>query len=294
MELYQIRTFVAVADEGHLTRAARRLHTSQPAVSAQIKALEDELGLVLFQRSPRGMIPTPEAVLLREQAERLLRAADDLTHRARDLRGDLTGDVAIGLNTDPEFLRTSRFFALMRQRHPRLGFHLRQAMSGQILADIRDGRLDAGYCFGANPHPDVENLPLRTYRLMIVGPAAWSDEIRAAGWEEMGRLPWIGTPPLCPFHGIIREMFERRGVTISFVVVADQEATLRDMVMNDVGMTLMIEADALAAQAEGRLSIWPGAYPEIGLSVAWSARRSGDPLIRAVLAGIRETWEMEL
>lgn len=237
MELYQIRTFLAVAEEGHLTRAARRLHTSQPAVSAQIKALEDELGIALFQRTPKGMIPTPEAVLLRERAERILRAADDLVHRARDLRGDLTGDVAIGLNTDPEFLLTSRFFALMRERHPRIGFHLRQSISGQILEDIRDGRLDAGYCFGQNVHPEVEVLPLRTYRLRIVGPAAWADEIRAAGWEELARLPWIGVPPLCPFHRIIRDLFERRGVNLSFVVVADQEATLRGMVMNNVGMT---------------------------------------------------------
>ncbi|MES9912641.1 MAG: LysR family transcriptional regulator, partial [Candidatus Sedimenticola sp. 4PFRAG1] len=54
MELYQLKTFVKVADEGHLTRAAEQLFTSQPAISAHIKALEEELGVVLFQRTPKG------------------------------------------------------------------------------------------------------------------------------------------------------------------------------------------------------------------------------------------------
>ena len=59
MELYQLRSFVAVAEAGHLTRAAEKLHVSQPAVSAQIKALEDALDIVLFERTSSGMVPTP-------------------------------------------------------------------------------------------------------------------------------------------------------------------------------------------------------------------------------------------
>ena len=59
MELYQLRTFLAIADEANLTRAAERVHTSAPAVSAQLKALEEELGVRLFERTPKGMVLTP-------------------------------------------------------------------------------------------------------------------------------------------------------------------------------------------------------------------------------------------
>ena len=70
MKLYQLRSFVAVAEAGHLTRAAEKLHVSQPAVSAQIKALEDELDLVLFERTSSGMVLTPAGKRLLTDAER--------------------------------------------------------------------------------------------------------------------------------------------------------------------------------------------------------------------------------
>ena len=78
MEFYQLNTFVKVADEGNLTRAAERLFTSQPAISAQIKALEEELGVELFERSSRGMRLTAKGQLLYDQAAATLAAAEQL------------------------------------------------------------------------------------------------------------------------------------------------------------------------------------------------------------------------
>jgi DNA-binding transcriptional LysR family regulator len=64
MEIYQLRTFVAVAQQGHLTQAAEILHLSQPAVTAQIKALEEELGLALFERTAGGVLLTKAGAML--------------------------------------------------------------------------------------------------------------------------------------------------------------------------------------------------------------------------------------
>jgi DNA-binding transcriptional LysR family regulator len=69
MELYQLRSFVAIAELGQLTRAAEKLHVSQPAVSAQLKALEDKLGLVLFERTASGMVLTAPGARLLAEAE---------------------------------------------------------------------------------------------------------------------------------------------------------------------------------------------------------------------------------
>src|SRR5512143_2849241 len=96
MELYQLRGFVAVAELGHLTRAAERLHLSQPALSAQIKALEDELGLQLFERNPAGMALTAAGKRLLPEATKILDDAAALHGKARAIQGEVAGHVREG------------------------------------------------------------------------------------------------------------------------------------------------------------------------------------------------------
>ncbi|MGE5787323.1 MAG: LysR family transcriptional regulator [Myxococcales bacterium] len=76
VSLSQLRYFVAVAEEGHVGRAAQRLHVAQPALSRQIRALEDEIGARLFARTPRGMTPLPPGRTLLDHARAILAAVD--------------------------------------------------------------------------------------------------------------------------------------------------------------------------------------------------------------------------
>jgi DNA-binding transcriptional LysR family regulator len=87
MSLDQLKYFVAVAEEGHLTRAAKRLHISQPPLTRQIRSLEDELGVDLFERTPKGMRPLPAAIALLAHARRILADVDVAARAARDARG---------------------------------------------------------------------------------------------------------------------------------------------------------------------------------------------------------------
>ena len=82
MELYQLRSFAAIAELGQLTRAAEKLHVSQPAVSAQLKALEEKLGLTLFERTASGMVLTAPGARLLAEAEKVLTAARDMQNVA--------------------------------------------------------------------------------------------------------------------------------------------------------------------------------------------------------------------
>ena len=89
MELYHLKTFVMVAKEEHLTRAADKLNTSQPAVSAHIKALEEELGLVLFRRTSKGMRLTKEGTILYQKALASLSTIHDFQHQALRMQKEI-------------------------------------------------------------------------------------------------------------------------------------------------------------------------------------------------------------
>lgn len=88
MELYQLRTFVTVAQQGHLTQAAELLHLSQPAVTAQIKALEEDMGMPLFDRSAGGVRLTRAGEELLPRAQSILTSSRDLLNHARGLRAN--------------------------------------------------------------------------------------------------------------------------------------------------------------------------------------------------------------
>ena len=148
MELYQLRTFAAVADEGHLTRASERLHLSQPAVSGHVKALEGELGVRLFERASTGMQLTAAGGELLERARRVLSAADDVKRAAKQMQGDIAGLLRVGTVADPESNRLGELLALARDTHPRLKLELHHAMSGAALAGVQSGELDASFFFG--------------------------------------------------------------------------------------------------------------------------------------------------
>ena len=183
MELYQLRGFVAVAELEHLTRAAERLHLSQPALSAQIKALEDELGVQLFERNPAGMTLTAAGKHLLPDAARVLEDAAALHGRARAIQGEVAGHVRVGTLADPEFIRLADFLAMATERFPLIEIELHHEVSGAAFEKVRDGELDASFYYGDLVHPAVTSIPLREIRLSRrrAGRVARTDRRRAVG-----------------------------------------------------------------------------------------------------------------
>ncbi len=98
MDIHLLKTFVAVVREGTITRASEKLFLSQPAVSAHIKAMEESLGVSLFERTPRGMFLI-EGERLLVKAEQTLAAHRDLLDEATRLRGKLSGQLKLGVSS---------------------------------------------------------------------------------------------------------------------------------------------------------------------------------------------------
>jgi len=292
MELYQLRSFVTVAQLGHLTRAAERLHISQPALSGHIKALEDEFEVALFERSPSGMQLTAPGQRLLAGAERTLAAAQALRNEARAIRGAISGSVSVGTLSDPEFLRLGHFAAATMERHPLLQIHFQREVSGEAFEDVRDAKLDASFYYGERTDPSIASVPLTGIVYRVVAPIEWAARIAQSGWAEIEREPWILTPSISTHWQLANELFRAHGVSPSKVVEADDENLIMSLVTSGMGMALMREDLALEKARANVLCLWDEARVTTSLQFIYLASRAQDPEICALVEGLREVWRL--
>ncbi|WP_138445391.1 LysR family transcriptional regulator [Sinomonas susongensis] len=171
MDTRQVEYAIAVADELSFTRAAQRVYAGQSTVSAGVRALEKELGTALFERDQRGVRITPagEAVLpaLRELAEAEARA-----RTAADPRGELRGELRIGVFASVSYLAIPRVIGAFHREHPLVELRLRAAPggSGELAEAVRRGRLDLslfGLPAAAAPGLAVHRLATTPYQVIL-------------------------------------------------------------------------------------------------------------------------------
>jgi len=297
MELYQLRTFVTVAEEGHLTRAAERLFISQPAVSAHIKALEEELGVMLFTRSSRGMQLTREGQSLKTQAEAALQSVGDFLSQARSLRENLSGELHLALNTDPDLLRVRRLMDCLRAAHPNLQVHLPQSSSNLIIEEVRQGRVDGGFAFVSGPAvsalpAELSCLHLAETSMHVVAPPAWRDRLNTCTWAELAQESWVWFTDTCPCRSLLEHQLSPYTKDIKKVAVTDYEGTLKALVSSGAGLGLMHREEAEGWEKTGEVCVWPHDKLPIGICFLTRADRVADPGIRAVTLALREVWEL--
>jgi DNA-binding transcriptional LysR family regulator len=291
MELYQLRAFITVAETGRLTRAAERLHLSQPALSAQIKALEDSLDQQLFERGSTGMALTRMGRELLPLAQRVLAAADSLKRAAHAHRTEIAGKVSLGTLSDPHFIRLGEFLGRALERYPLIEVELRNEFTGAAFDAVRAGELDASFYFGEITDPAVTGVRLSEMTYCVAAPAAWADRVRDASWAEIAQMPWILTPETSTHNRLVHALLREHGVEPLKVIGADNEGVIANLVESEVGVSLVRED--LALDRDGAIYTRPGACIPTALWFIHLAERVQEPILAALLGVLRETWRIE-
>lgn len=289
MDLIQLRAFVTVAHEGNLTRAAERLHLTQPAVSLQIKSLQAALNLQLFARTPNGMALTDDGAKLLPFAERVMESVAEFRQGANALHSTLSGTLAIGTILDPEFIRLGAFLKRLVETYPQLSTQLQHGMSGWVLQQVKNGTLDVGYYLGI-PSKEFHAQILTSFTYNVVAPQGWKTRIAGKDWPALAKLPWIWTPPESAHNRLLTKTFAQYKVTPNKVALVDQEPSMLDLVKSGVGLSLVRESIALREAHAHGLVIADAVSLSTDLSFITLAKRKSEATIAAVFSLLQALW----
>jgi DNA-binding transcriptional LysR family regulator len=291
MELYQLRTFLTVAEVGHLTRAAEKLFTSQPAVSAQIRTLEDELGVRLFERTPKGMILTSAGLALQEQARRIVQASREFKQFAETFRDHVSGQLVIGMNNRPEVLRLVEILQLLTRQHPDLCYELVGGSSGNIIQGMDDGAIAIGFFEGECTSARITYHHLDDIELCLVAPRTWEAELTRPDWKELEKKPWIFVSPMCSYFRTIENVCREQGLQLTPRFRVNEDITVLNLVSEGLGMTLTARNQVEMSGLSDRLFILPHYRASVPLCIGYQTARAHEPAIAAVCDVVLKVWQ---
>ncbi|MCY0150140.1 LysR family transcriptional regulator [Hoeflea sp. G2-23] len=289
--------FVTVAREGSVSRAAEMLNLTQPAVSHQIKRLSEETGITLFRRTAAGLQITEDGAAILQKAEHVLLAMNEFRRSARQQLGRVAGTLKIGTIVDPEFIRLGRLLSQLRVEFPEIATELIHGVSGDILNQLKRGRIDAGFYLSAPDaveHPDAEEpihaVKLADFSYRVIAPSGWDKWVENAGWGELAVLPWIGTPEDSAHNRLLTSIFAEQGCKQNIVALVDQEASMLEMVRSGVGLSLCRESIALHQRQSFGLAIGNAVSVPACLSIITLERRKDHPVVSALFSLLQNTW----
>lgn len=239
MNLRDLRYLVALADSGNFARAANTCHVSQPTLSMQIKKLEDQLGVQLFERTSKRAVPTMAAKEIIAQARVVLAEADQLRALARGAGDPFTGPLRLGVIPTLGPYLLPHLLPKIRAAYPQLRLYMREALTAELLAQLRAGKLDA--CLVALPIDEhgLEHEPLFREPFMAALPAqhplAKKKKLRQA--DLIGEQILLLEEGHCLRDQTLAVCGARRGSDDDYPATSLE--TLRQMVAAGIGITLM-------------------------------------------------------
>lgn len=289
MEFYHLRSFVAVAQTGNLTLAAKRLYTTPPAISAHIKTLEEELSTPLFVRSSKGMSLTDKGHLLLIKAQLTLDSAVDLVNLAAENQHEIMGTFHLGVNLSAKQIRLTELAKNLQENCPGISLDIHQQSTGKTINEIRELQLSGGYIFGDVPN-DFIGISVMEQCITTVAPITFDcSEILTP--TDLKAHQWIMMGDYCPFDNLLKE---KLGKDIPSVMKSSDDDTRLALVKSGLGLSFLDKEEALLAEKNNQVKVISTLDFSTRLHFVVAKSSANEPLIKALLQEIRILWDLPI
>jgi DNA-binding transcriptional LysR family regulator len=262
MDIAALRTFLAVAQERSFSRAAAKVHRTQPAVSQAIRRLEVDLGEQLFDRSSKSGTLTDAGRVLHNYSQRLVRLAEETESAMRELRDLQRGRVLIGAN-EAAVHTLLPLIGRFRERFPDLSIDVRRVPARQIAVEVQQGSLDFGALTFRPTEAGLLEMPIGTDELvLLVHPAHPLASRRQVTMEQLATEPVVAHNDPSPARERVLQLFEQRHIALKMMISLPSLDGIKRAVELKLGVALLPRRCAITEIASGRLV----AVPVAGLS----------------------------
>ncbi len=257
MNLRQLSYFVRIVDLQSLSKAAAVLRVAQPALSRQMRALEDDLGTGLLVRHGWGVTPTPAGQVLADHARRLLREAQATRDAVAALSAEPSGSLSLGVPSSLALAMLPRLSAWFLEHYPKVALQLLDGFSASIHGLIMSGRLDVAVLYADRSLGPLAATPLLREPIMLVGGAGRLAAPVPVTLDALGTMPLILPSRPNRLRLLLDQLRIDHGLDLDVRVEVDSLPALLDMVRTGQGFTMLPYSAVHDPVREGRLSAAP-------------------------------------
>ena len=275
MDVKQLKAVVTVAEVGSVTRAAELLHLVQPAVTRQIRTLEQELGVPLFERTRLGMRPTRAGSIMVDRARRALDELERARIEVRPEPGAVTGIVTVGLLESTTDLLAEPLVSALAEEHPGIELRLMTGYSGHLQRWLDEGDLDLTLLYNLDGTPSLNTRPLVRERLWVVAPpAAGLTADHPVTFAEAAGHPLVLPASGHALRVLIDGAAARAQADMTVAVRTNSLRLQKQLVRAGHGWTVLPGVGIAEDVANGTLSAAPLTGPEVWRSVVLATPRA--------------------
>jgi len=285
MDFDQLETFLEVARHTSFSRAAEKRFRTQPAISSQIRALEEEIGARLFDRSGGKVALTAAGKVFQRYVEQALEARRNIVSTLAEMERVPRGEIVVGANEATCLHILPEVFAEFKKLYPNVGVHISRSERGKILESVIDNSVDFGVV--STPVDDKRLTVVNIHRdelVIIVPPGHPLSRIKGATMAEVVRFPLL-LPKIGRTRDAIEALFDERRLKPNISMELDSSELLKRFVAADVGIGFIARSNVIEDVKAGALAAIPMADASIRRELALVFRKD-KALSRAALAFI--------